>query len=443
MIVIGGGAAGLTAAGMSSLLGAKTALIERHRLGGDCTWTGCIPSKSLIHASKTPGSDFLSVMERVRAIRQRVYEEADAPPNMERLGVEVIPDEARFIDPHTVELSSGSTLTSRYFVIATGSRPRTLTAPVPVYTNETIFDLNVLPARLAIAGAGPVGIELAQAFRRLGSEVTVIGSSSSILPRDDAELTAILRGTLESQGIRFQLGQRLEDHLSGLDPDAVLTAIGREPATDGLQLDKIDIAFDQTGIHIDRRCRTSRRHIYAVGDVTGRFLFTHMAEHMAKVAVTNAILHWPRKLDSAHVAWCTFTDPELAHVGASEAGLTKERTRFDVYRFPFSRLDRALTEDATTGMVKIMAAPSGRILGASILGTRAGELISELALAMKHEVGLGQLADTIHPYPTYSLAVRRAAEEWQLRRLTKRSVGLLRTLFRYRGRNVHPRYDNV
>jgi len=196
MIVIGGGSAGLTAAGMSSLLGAKTALIERHRLGGDCTWTGCIPSKSLIHASRVQASDFPSVMERVRAIRQRVYEESDAPPNMERLGVEVIPDEARFIDPHTIELASGRRLTSRYFVIATGSRPRTLNAPVPVYTNETIFELNALPARLAIAGAGPVGIELAQAFRRLGSNVTVIGSSSSILPRDDAELTAILQPEL-------------------------------------------------------------------------------------------------------------------------------------------------------------------------------------------------------------------------------------------------------
>jgi len=443
MIVIGGGAAGLTAAGMSSLLGAKTALIERHRLGGDCTWTGCIPSKSLIHASKIPTPDFVSVMERVRTIRRRVYEEADSPPNMERLGVEVIPDEARFTDSHTVELASGRRLTSRYFVIATGSRPRTLAAPVPVYTNETIFEINALPARLAVIGAGPVGIELAQAFRRLGSEVTVIGSSTSILPRDDAELTAILRSTLESEGIRFQLGQTLDDDLSATEADAVLAAIGREPVTDGLQLEKAAIAFDPDGIRIDRHCRTSRRHIYAVGDVTGRFLFTHMAEHMAKVAVTNAILHWPRKLDSAHVAWCTFTDPELAHVGASEDDLKKDRTRFDVYRFPFSRLDRALTDDATTGMVKIMAAPTGRILGASILGARAGELISEVALAMKHEVGLGQFADTIHPYPTYSLAVRRAAEEWQLRRLTRRSVGLLQTVFRYRGRNGHPRYDNV
>jgi pyruvate/2-oxoglutarate dehydrogenase complex dihydrolipoamide dehydrogenase (E3) component len=290
-------------------------------------------------------------MERVRAIRQRVYDESDAPPNMERLGVEVIPDEAHFTDPHTVELGTGRKLTSRYFVIATGSRPRTLAAHVPVYTNETIFDIDALPARLAVVGAGPVGIELAQAFRRLGSEVTVIGSSSSILPRDDAELTAILRGTLESEGIRFQLGQKLEDNLSAIEADAVLAAIGRELITDGLQLEKAAIAFDHSGIRIDRRCRTSRRHIYAVGDVTGRFLFTHMAEHMAKVAVTNAILPWPRKLDYAHVAWCTFTDPELAHVGASEDDLKKDRIRFDVYRFPFSRLDRALTDDATIGMV--------------------------------------------------------------------------------------------
>ncbi|MCU1262797.1 MAG: mercuric reductase, partial [Bryobacterales bacterium] len=311
MVVIGGGAAGLTAAGMSAVLGAKTALIEEHRLGGDCTWAGCIPSKTLLRASKAayhmttadrfgfvpiqPQFDFSQVMGHIRRTRQRIYEVADAPPHMEKLGVEVVLGRARFGDPHTIEVreASGTSrrLTSRFFVIATGSRPRTPNLAESTLTNETIFELESQPKRLLIMGAGPVGIEMAQAFQRLGSEVTVVARGNQILPRDDPEQAGMLQECLSREGIKFLFGQdvaSLQRHGNGLAAmlkdgrtlacDAALSAIGREPGVSGLQLENAGVRFGEKGIDVDRRCRTSQRHIYAVGDVTGKYQFTHMGE---------------------------------------------------------------------------------------------------------------------------------------------------------------------
>lgn len=464
MAVIGAGAAGLTAAGMSAVLGAKTLLIEEHRLGGDCTWTGCIPSKTLLRAGKAahemktaerfglpqvaPDISFEQVMKHVRSVRQHVYSEADAPPNIERLGVEVAKASARFIDPHSVELhgENGQTrrLSSRYFVIASGGRPKQPNFAAPYLTNETLFELTSQPKRLAIVGAGPVGIEMAQAFQRLGSAVTVVGTGAHILPKDDPELTDALCRCLAAEGISFILGQRakglvrngeglavtLEDGRT-IACHAALAAIGREPNVTGLALHNAGIAAGDKGIAIDDRCRTRQRHIYAVGDVTGQYQFTHMAEHMSKVAVTNAILHWPKKLDKNPI-WTTFTEPQLARLGASESDIAKRGEKYSVYRLPFAKIDRAVTDGETAGMVKVIADSRGRILGASILGANAGDMIAEYALAMRNGLRLSQIADTVHPYPTFALGNRQAADEWYRRKLKPLLLRVFGKLLRYR-----------
>lgn len=461
MIVIGGGAAGLTAAGMSALLGARTALVEKDRLGGDCTWTGCIPSKTLLRAGRVaylmrtadrfglaaaePQVDFRRVMDHVRETRRQIYEAADAPPHLEKLGVEVIAGNAQFVDDHTVEAGSRR-LTSRFFVIATGSRPRTGEFAETPLTNETIFELQRQPKRLVIMGAGPVGIEMAQAFQRLGSAVTVVAAEDRILPRDDEAHARQLQNILEREGVTFVRRQKVAklekrdgvlaailENGAAVPCDAALAAMGREPVTGGLRLGNAGVDADKTGIPVDSRCRTSQRHIFAAGDVTGRFQFTHMAEHMAKIAVTNAILRWPKKLDYRRVVWSTFTEPELAHLGESEEQLHKQNRKFDVFRFAFSELDRAVTDNKLEGEVKVFAGRSGRILGASILGTHAGELITEYALAMRHGIRLGQIADTIHPYPTYMLANRRAADKFTAKNLDSPLLGWLSRMLRYRG----------
>lgn len=466
MVVIGGGAAGLVAAGMSALLGAKTTLIEEHRLGGDCTWTGCVPSKTLLRAatvahqtrtadrygllSSSPQFEFSRLMQHVRQVREHIYEDADAPPNLEKLGVAVIQAHARFLDPHTVEVKGGTSqparLSSRYFVIATGSRPGMPDFKAPLLNNENLFELNVQPRRLLVLGAGPIGIEMAQAFRRLGSEVTVIARGRGILGKDDPELTAALQRALEGEGILFRLGHKVKeveprdgalsailDDGTTLVCDAVLAAIGRQPIVEGLGLDAAGVAVERTGIRIDNHCRTSQKHIYASGDVAGKFLFTHMAEHMSKVAVSNAILHLPVSLDQDHVTWCTFTEPQLARVGASEDEIRKQGGKYSVYRFPFAKLDRAITEGETTGLIKLLADARGRILGVSILGANAGEMIGEWAVAMKNRLKVKQVADTIHPYPTYVLGNRRAADQWYTKQLNSPLIDLLGKLFGYRG----------
>lgn len=465
LVVIGGGAAGLVAAGMASVLGAKTALIEARKLGGDCTWHGCVPSKSLLKAAKVAHEmrtaeryglkpadgthDLAQVMERVHSIQQHIYLDADAPPNLEKLGVEVLTGKARFLNPHTVEIAGGDGLRqigSRYFVIATGSSPRQPrfagAEKIRILNNETLFSLDRLPGHLIVLGAGPIGIEMAQAFRRLGSQVTVINNTPGILGRDDQELASLLLDHLRGEGIRFLPGDevvRAEDGAlytsSGerLEADTVLAAVGRKPNLDSLNLVAAGVETNEKGVAVDRRCRTSAGHIYACGDVAGRYLFTHMAEHMAKVAVTNAILHVPLRLDEPHVTWCTFTDPELAHVGRREQDLKRDGVQYTAYRFPFTQLDRAITESGTTGLIKILANRGGRILGVSILGANAGEMIGEYALAMKNGVSLGKISATIHPYPTYVLGNRRAADLYMMAKLKPFMVRWVRRVFGLRG----------
>jgi pyruvate/2-oxoglutarate dehydrogenase complex dihydrolipoamide dehydrogenase (E3) component len=476
VIVIGGGAAGLTSSGIAASFGAKTALIEAKKLGGDCTWYGCIPSKTLLKAAKIahqfrtasryglhdlePEFVFDKVIEHVHRIQQHVYHEADAPDIYERFGVKVVQAHARFRNPHTLELTDRegktSTLTSRYFVVAAGSSPVVPSiegiSDSGYLTNETIFSIKNLPRHLIILGAGPIGAEMSQAFRRFGSDVTVIQSGDRILSKDDSELAHLLKRSLESEGVRFVFESEVQGvrKLNGnlevtvrsktggsqtrLNADALLLAVGRRPNVEGLNLEAAGIAWDKRGIIVNNHCRTSANHIFACGDIAGRFQFTHFAEHMAKVALTNALLHLPVSLDSRHITWCTFTDPELAHIGLTEKELLMDDISYEVYRFPFSKIDRAITDNEPVGWIKVYARKwNGRIYGANILGANAGEMIGEFALATRHGITLRKIADTIHPYPTYVLGNRRAADQWYVRKQSRMFVRMLQKVLGLRG----------
>ena len=472
VLVLGGGAAGLSAAGIATNLGAKTAMIEREALGGDCTWTGCVPSKTLLKAAKVAHQaryasryglpdqvvdiDFAGVMAHVRETRQEVYEDADAPEIFEDMDIDVIEGDAHFIDAHTVAVEGGGgatrQLTGSHIIIATGATP--LVPPidgleaVDFLTNETLFELEEQPDRLAVVGAGPIGTEMAQAFSRLGTEVTVVDMADRILTNDDPELAATLRETLEDEGVDYVLDAQVERVSQAddgtitveagagrsVEADALLLATGRAANVDGLNLEAAGVEYTRRGVTVSDRCRTSQSHIYAAGDVTGRYQFTHMSNHMAKVAVTNALLKMPSKMDLDHVPWVTYTDPELAHVGAQASALDADGVSYETYRFPYSKLDRAITEGETTGQIKVHAKSlTGRILGASVLGAHAGELITSFAIAMRNGVTLRNIGDTIHPYPAWGEGVRRVADQWFVQKQSPMVTKALQTVFGYRG----------
>lgn len=474
--VIGGGAAGLTSSGMAASFGAKTIMIEEKKLGGDCTWYGCVPSKALLKAAKVANTintanrygiqaelktvDLQKVLSIVHHIQDEVYKDADDPKIYEDMGVEVAEGKAKFINKNEIEIVSddGSTrkISAKYFVIATGSSPVIPPIPglnsIPFLTNENVFLQEKLPPTLVVVGAGPIGIEIGQAFSRLGSEVTIVDLADRILTKDDPELTTILMKKMESEGIKFMLGysvnefQKLTNSLGVLlknessgdittiETEAVLLSVGRQPNIAGLNLESANVVFDKSGIQINSKCQTSSKNIYACGDVAGTYQFTHYAEHMAKTAISNMILKLPFKLDKANVPWVTYTDPEIAHTGMNESQLKQKGIKYEVYRFPFSKVDRAITDGEKDGWIKVYAsARSGKIFGADIVGHNAGEMITEFLLAIKNGVSLRKMADTIHPYPTYGLGNRRTADQWYVRKQSRVFVKVLQTLFGLRG----------
>lgn len=475
LFVLGAGAAGLTAAGTAATLGARTMMVDAHRAGGDCTWTGCIPSKVLLHTASqrahaaafvrdfgaegavAPEADTGRVMRHLRDVREAVYEHADAPPVFEALGVEVVQARARLAGPHEAVLTDDDgerRVTFRMAVLCTGGRAAVPSVPgldgTPFLTNETLFELDAAPERLVVLGGGPIGCEIAQAFRRLGSDVTIVDRADRLLPRDDAEHAAILQTVLEREGVRLLLGASVDraeatdggvrlhvtagGETTAVDGSHLLVATGREPNVDGLGLAEAGVAFTPKGIRVDERCRTSQRHIWAAGDCTGEYALTHMSEHMAKTAVTNAIVKVPARLDRKGVTWTTFTSPEVAQVGPTEAELRADGARFETYTFPFSKLDRAITDGATDGHIKVMARRwTGRILGASVVGERAGEIAAVFAVARKGGVSMATLSSTVVAYPTYGLAARRAADQWLVRKAFPGAVGALRRVMGYRG----------
>ncbi len=480
-LVLGGGAAGLTASGIAANFGAKTMMVEKHRLGGDCTWTGCVPSKtllkaaSIVHNMKKAAAhgltstkievDLAKVMAHVDSVRREIYEDADAPEIFEEMGIDVVHGEAAFTDPHTVKIvkedGSEQEVSSKYIYICTGAKafvpPIDGVDTVDYLTNESLFEINHLPEKLIIAGAGPIGAEMAQSFARLGSEVEVADMAPGILMNDDPELTSILKSKLEDEGVKYHLNSMVEKieksgneilvHLSQDNKNKVLKgtdllmATGRKANVDSLNLDAAGVNYSGRGVEVDDKCRTNVSHIYAVGDVTGRYQFTHMSEHMAKVATTNSLIKIPSKIDKKHVPWVTYTDPELGHVGATAKELDENGVQYQVYRFPFSKIDRAVTDGKSTGWIKIYAKKwNGKILGVNVLGAHAGEMISEYALAMRNGVTLRNIADTIHPYPSYGLGVRRAADQWYIKNQSETVVKWIQWIFGYRG--IIPDYSD-
>lgn len=473
-VVIGGGAAGLTTAGISANFGAKTLMIEQDKLGGDCTWTGCVPSKTLLQASKVlhnarnaskyglsltlEEEDLTNVLAHVDRVRREIYEDADSPEIFEEMGIKVMEGSARFKDDHTIEIESKdgtiNEVTAKYIFICSGAKPTVPPIPgideIDYLTNESLFEIDSLPEKMVIVGGGPIGTEMAQAFNRLGTHVHVIDIADRILGNDDPELSEMLLKILKSEGVQYSLGANIKQvQKSGsllqlemeigaktfdLEGDQILFATGRKANISSLNLDLAGVEYSERGIKIDEKCRTNINHIYAVGDVTGEYHFTHMSEHMAKVAATNALIKIPMKMDRKHVPWVTYTDPELGHIGATEKELVENGSSYEIYRFPFSKIDRAVTDGNSAGLIKVYAKKwSGKILGASVLGVHAGEMISQYALAMKNGVSLRDFADTIHPYPSYGLGARRAADQWYIKNQSETMVKWIKRIFGYRG----------
>lgn len=460
--VIGAGSAGLSVAAGASQMGAKTVLIERALMGGDCLNYGCVPSKSLLAAAKAaagrdlaarmgviydpPRVDFPAVCEHVRGVIAGIAPH-DSQARFEGLGVTVLRSEARFVGPREVE-AGGTRIRARRFVVATGSRP--VVPPLPgleevgYLTNETVFQLGEAPARLIVVGGGPIGCELGQAFRRLGSAVTIV-ELASLLPNDDPELVELVRLRLRAEGIRLRERARavavrrdgggfaLEiEHDGGgesLAGDELLLAVGRRPAVEGLGLDAAGIEHDRKGIKVDRRLRSSNRKVFAVGDVAGGLQFTHVAGYHAGVVLKNALFRLPAKVDNRAVPWVTYTDPELAHVGLSEAAARAGHGDIRILRWPFAENDRARCERQEGGLVKVVTTPRGRILGASIVGIHAGELIHSWVLAISKGLGIGAMAQMIAPYPTLGEVNKRAAGSFYTEKLfSDRTRGLVRLL---------------
>lgn len=459
LIVMGGGAAGMVSANLAAGLGKKVAMIEKRQLGGECTFYGCVPSKTLIKVANTvhharkllervgdgsavsalreAGSE---VMEHVRSVRQRVYE-GERPEVFEKRGIAVLFGDATFVDNHQVEINR-KRLTAAHFVLATGSSafvpPIDGINSVPYLTNENLFGLERLPESMIVLGGGPIGTELAQAMSRLGVEVTIVEMLDQILIREEKELRDIFADTLAAEGVKILTKTRAvklwqengkvclatEDQAKSqrrVVADAVLVALGRKPNVEGLKLENAGVEYTPKGIVTGETLRTSAPNIYACGDVVGPYQFSHMAEYQARIATRNALLPFAKRVDYTHYVWCMFTDPELAH-----AGLTEEEARkqygdtIRVYRWEYKETDRGRTDGEAVGLSKIICDAKFRIVGAHILGSRAGDVIHEVQAAKRLGVPLYKLDSVIHIYPTFSDVIKQPAKLAYIDRLRSR-----------------------
>lgn len=454
VVVIGGGTAGLVTAAGTAGLGGRVALIEQNRMGGECLNSGCVPSKALIasarlidkirHAGEwgldpqVPALRFEAIFERMRRLRDQLGVR-DSQERFEGLGVDVFRGRAAFSTPHEVLVGEVS-LRAKNFVIASGSRP---TVPaiegldgVRYYTNESIFDeLAARPERLVIAGGGPIGCELGQVFAQLGVRVTIVQRPAQLLEREDADAAHLVHRRLEADGvtiftgaeihraapngkaIRLWLGAGADARV--LDCDALLVAAGRTPNTEGLGLDKAGVAFSKDCVAVNDYLQTSQPHIYAAGDIAGPYRFTHVADHQARTIVRNILLPWARAKWDTVIPTCTYTTPELARAGLNEKQARQQGVDCDTFTASFEEVDRAVLDGAPAGFARVLTQKGkDRILGVTIVGERAGDLLPEFVLAMKNDIGLTTIAQTVHLYPTLSEIVRKVADEQQKRRLT-------------------------
>ncbi|MGF1582449.1 MAG: mercuric reductase [Gemmataceae bacterium] len=465
LVVIGAGTAGLVTAGIASILGAKVALIERHLMGGDCLNSGCVPSKALLHAAHVYGVvrdagetavrvpdgttvDFPAVMERMRRLRAHISPN-DSAERFRNMGTDVFLGAAKFVGEDTVEVS-GKTLRFKRAIIATGGRAAAPPIPgldeVSYLTNETLFSLTELPRRFAILGGGPIGCEMAQAFARFGSEVSLIEMSDGVLPREDKDASAVVQASLVKDGVNLMLNtkvSRVEKHEQGvkvvvstdgqddeLVADQFLVAAGRTPNVEGLGLETVGVEYDKHGIKIDDRLRTTNKRIFAIGDVASKHKFTHAADFMARTVVRNALFPGTSDVSKLIIPWCTYTSPELAHVGLSENDAAAQNIPIDTFTQSMDDVDRAILEGETEGFVKIHCKKgTDKILGATIVAGNAGDMISMITMAMKQKIGLGSIASVIHPYPTQAEAIRKLGDEYNRTRLTSFAKGLFKKWF--------------
>jgi len=454
LVIVGAGTAGLVAAAGAAGLGARVALIERHQTGGDCLNTGCVPSKAVIRAARAaydaanaapfgvqtasaPTVDFGAVMERMRRLRARIAPN-DSFERFSGLGVDMYMGDAKFVSATRVEVN-GTTLDFSKALIATGARAAVPAIPgladAGFFTNETVFNLTSLPKRWLVLGAGPIGCELAQSFKRFGADVTVLALDGRLLPREDPDASAVLSSRFANEGIRTELGvkplrvertgevRRVSFERDGktetMEVDAILVATGRAPNVENLGLEKAGVAFDRRGITVDDSLQSSNARIYASGDVAGRWQFTHAADAMSRIVLQNALFWGRKKASTLTIPWATYTDPEIAHVGLLHSEAAERAEEVVTYTVHLNDVDRAILESDEEGFARVYAErKSGRILGATLVGRDAGDLIGEMALAVTQKLTLGQLAATVHPYPTRAEAWKRLGDTHSRTRLT-------------------------
>ncbi len=454
LVVIGAGTAGLVSAAGAAGLGAKVALIERHLMGGDCLNVGCVPSKGLLGPAHLIGRaregrdlglllkdgydvDFPALMDRMRKIRAHISHH-DSAKRFKDLGVDVFIGEGKFSGPDTIEVGD-QTLTFKKAVIATGARAAAPPIPgldqVDYLTNETIFSLTELPKRLGIIGAGPIGCEMAQAFANFGAEVTLIEAMHGVLPNEDPDAAEFVKAALLKNGVNvlccgknleikkqedgFHLVLASHDKPYDVAVDKLLVAVGRAPNIDSLNLEAAGVKAHQKGIEVDDALRTSNPDIFAAGDVASKYQFTHAADFMARIVIQNALFMGRAKASALTIPWCTYTSPELAHVGLNPKDAQEQGVEIDTYTQPFDAVDRNMLEGETEGFVRVHTRKgTDDIVGATIVGAHAGDMIPEIVLAMTHKLGLKKIASTIHPYPTRAEAIRRIGDQYSRTRLT-------------------------
>ncbi|MDQ3200045.1 MAG: mercuric reductase [Verrucomicrobiota bacterium] len=465
LVVIGAGTAGLVTAAGSAGLGARVALIERNRMGGDCLNFGCVPSKALISSARLlhrmrnadrwgiekvdPTFDFNEVFARMRTARAKLAP-LDSQERFESLGVDVFRGEASFVSPHEVEVD-GQKLRARNFIIATGSRaaiPEPIGgSQVPYFTNETVFDeLKEKPESLLIIGGGPIGCELGQMFGRLGVKVTIVQHGARLLSKEDPAVSDFAQAQLEAEGIQILTNFELEEakkSASGVtlrgtkqtvSGQAVLIAAGRQPNVENLNLRRANVAFTAHGVTVDDYLQTTQPGIYAIGDIVGQLQFTHVADYHARIAIRNTLVPFSflrQKVDYLVVPWCTYLDPEIATVGLTESEAKKQKVEYDLIEQEMKTVDRAVLERAEAGFARVLVRRgSDEVLGATIVGEHAGELIQEFVLAIKNGVGLKKIAATIYAYPTFASLVLKSAEKLNKKRLTPRARKITGWLYR-------------
>jgi pyruvate/2-oxoglutarate dehydrogenase complex dihydrolipoamide dehydrogenase (E3) component len=473
-VVVGAGTGGLVMAAAVAGLGGEVALVEEHLMGGDCLNFGCVPSKTLLRSAKAAERvreaedfgvhvegdvriDFEEVMERVREVRARISHHDSAERFAKELGIDVFLGHAEFTGPETIEVE-GTELNFARACIATGASPAVPPIPgleeVPYRTNLDLFNLTERPPRFGVVGGGVIGTEMSQAFQRLGSSVTLIEQRDHVLPREETDAAEVVQASLVDDGVDLRLETAVEQVShepagadasfptirlelsdgSTVEVDALLVATGRKPNVEGLGLESAGVAYDETdGIEVDDHLQTTNGSIYAVGDVATRYQFTHAADFMARIAVRNAHFFGRDHFSDLLIPWCTYTDPEIAHVGLYPEDLESRGISYETFEEPFDEVDRAIAEGATEGVVRLhVEEGDDAILGATVVGPRAGELICELTLAMQHDIGLGELADVIHPYPTFAEAIRRVGDQYNRTRLTPTVQKLLRQVLEFR-----------